>query len=144
MEADFVENRQISEICWETTYEAMMNEAHKIMEMKSPNSEVVVLKNQSGQYFCIGIPDIMDNIISELRENLLIKQLIKCGDTRVMTCLCTMNGEYPEIPSWHLRSRLAEINPENLQTKTFLWGGGEDIIVKPFSALLPLKKKESK
>ena len=45
-----------------------------------------------------------------------------------------------EKASCHMRSRLIEINPENLQTLTFGWGGGEDIIVKPFSALLPPKK----
>ena len=62
--------------------------------------------------------------------------MVDAGDAEVFCCLATVNGEAPEILSWNFRSRLIEVNQNNLRTESFLWGGGEDILLKPFSRLL--------
>lgn len=127
------------EICWNATYETTMNIIQNYVNQASKNSLTIALKTISGQEYYTSIPDFMDFETSDFKENLLIQQLINDGDTNVLLCLCTMNGKTPEIPSWHLRNRLIEINPENLNTMVFLWGGGDTVFVKPFSALLPPK-----
>ncbi len=124
----------------EAAYEEMMEIAREKLDPCWENGQVIVVETWPGEYHWAKIPDFMDPAIREPIEEELIQQLIAQNSTRVLHCLCTFKGENPEIPSWHMRSRLIEINPENLQTLTFGWGGGEDIIVKPFSALLPPEK----
>ena len=135
----------------EKTFDAMMEIVREELAPGREQGPVLVLELQPGEYRWIKIPEgtepldrtpITMELIEALtaREEELIGELIARNETRVLSCLFTWSGAHPEIPSWHMRSRLIEINPENLQTLTFGWGGGEDIIVKPFSALLPPKK----
>ena len=132
----------------EKTFDAMMEIVREELAPGREQGPVLVLELQPGEYRWIKIPEgtepldhapITMELIEALtaREDELIGELIARNETRVLSCLFTWTGAHPEIPSWHMRSRLIEINPENLQTLTFGWGGGEDIIVKPFSRLLP-------
>ena len=123
-----------------TVYEEMREIAREKLDPAWEHGQVIVLETWPGEFHWAKIPDFMDPAIREPIEEALIQQLIEQNSARVLHCLCTWNGAHPEIPSWHMRSRLIEINPENLQTLSFGWGGGEEIIVKPFSALLPPKK----
>ncbi len=128
---------------WEQEYRDLMAHARENLNPEWKYGEVIVLKTEPGHIYWAAIPDYQKPDIREPLENELIQTLMDCEDTRVLVCLCTMNGEHPDISSWHLRSRLVEINSENLQTDTFLWGGGDTVFVKPFSSLLPPKKKEN-
>ena len=125
---------------WEQEYELLMETARKHLETSWAHGEVVVLKTAKGNLYVTRIPDYQDAAIREPLENQCIHQLVDVGDTRVTACLATVSGMHPEILSWNFRSRLVEVNSENLETKCFLWGGGENVHVKPFSALLPPKK----
>ena len=124
----------------EKSYNDMMEIARMEMDPDWEHGQMVVLETWPGKFHWAKISDAVNPEIREPIEEALIEQLIDWKQTRVLSCLCTWHGEHPDIPSWHLRSRLVEINPENLQTMTFAWGGGEDVYVKPFSALLPPKE----
>ena len=125
---------------WEREYDRLMETARKNLEPEWEHGEVVVLKTAKGNLYVARIPDYQDADIREPLENRCIEQMQAAHDTEVFCCLATVNGEAPEILSWNFRSRLIEINPENLNTESFLWGGGEDILLRPFSWLLPPKK----
>ena len=127
------------EAALEKAYEAMMEIAREARDSEWKLGEVLVLETWPGQYHWVKIPDL-DPAVREPVEEELIQSLMDWESTRVLSCLCTMNGAHPDIPSWHLRSRLVEIDPENLNTITFLWGGGDTVLAKPFSSLLPPKK----
>ena len=126
---------------WETEYDLLMGHARSHLDPAWTQGQVVVLKTAKENIYTVEIPDFIDPSSREPLENQCIQLLQAQDDTRVLTCLATMNGEQPEILSWNFRSRLVELNAENLQTYAFLWGGGENILVKPFQSLLPPEKK---
>lgn len=124
----------------ETEYEALMARTRKHLHPERKHGEVVVLRTAKGNLRVAEIPDYQDHETREPLENACIRQLAKDADSRVLTCLATVDGEHPEILSWNFRSGLIRLNGENMDTLQFLWGGGENILVKPFSALLPPEK----
>ena len=126
---------------WEREYDSLMEIARKNLDPAWEHGEVVVLKTTKGNTYAAPIPDYWDPEIREPLENRCIQQMVDAGDTEVFCCLATVKGKVPEILSWNFRSRLIEVNQSNLRTECFLWGGGEVILIKPFSALLPPKKK---
>jgi hypothetical protein len=126
---------------WEQEYELLMEAARKHLDPSWEHGEVAVLKTAKGNLYVARIPNYQDAAIREPLENLCVQQMVDAGDTQVIACLATISGAYPEILSWNFRSRLVEADSENLQTLCYLWGGGENVHAKPFSALLPPKKK---
>ena len=123
-------------IDFEAEYEALMATARENLDPSHKRGEVVVLKTTKGNTYVAKIPDYEDYITREPLENACIARLAQAEDTVVSLCLATINGEHPDILSWNFRKNLIELNPENLQTNCYLWGGGDDIILKPFSRLL--------
>ena len=123
-------------IDFEAEYEALMATARENLDPSHKRGEVVVLKTTKGNTYVAKIPDYEDHITRENLENACIARLAQAEDTVVSLCLATINGEHPDILSWNFRKNLIELNPENLQTHCYLWGGGDDIILKPFSRLL--------
>ena len=121
---------------WEQEYDSLMEIARQNLDPSWEHGEVVVLKTTKGNTYVAQIPDYWDPEIREPLENLCIQRMVDAGDAEVFCCLATVNGEAPEILSWNFRSRLIEVNQNNLRTESFLWGGGEDILLKPFSRLL--------
>ena len=97
--------------------------------------EVMVLKTAKGNTYVAEIPDFQDWEIREPLENRCIEEMAAKGDTQVLACLATVNGQVPEILSWNFRSRLIELDNRNLEAICFLWGGENKIIVKPFRSL---------
>ena len=124
------------EIRWEKEYSALMEIARQHLNPSWKNGEVVVLKTAKGNLYVAEIPDYQDPAIREPLENRCIRQMADAEDTEVFCCLATIRGELPEILSWNFRSRLIDMNKSNLRAMSFLWGGGEDILLKPFSRLL--------
>ena len=121
----------------EAVYADMMEIARENLDPAWKNGQVIVLETYPGEYHYLMVPDFMDPAVREPLEEELIEHLKECGATAVLHCLCTMDGKYPDIPSWHLRSGLAEIDSRNLETQLFLRGPGDFIRVKSFSDLLP-------
>ena len=121
----------------ETVYADMMELARENMDPAWKNGQVIVVETWPGQYHYLKIHDFMDPAVREPLEDLLIDHLVQCKATRVLHCLCTMDGSYPDIPSWHFRSRLVEMDPQNLETQLFLLGPEDDLRVKSFSDMLP-------
>ena len=121
-------------------YELLMETARKHLDPSWKYGEVTVLKTAKGNLYAVRIPDYQDAATREPLENLCIRQLAEAEDTEVCSCLATVNGNTPEILSWNFRSGLVTLNPSNLNTMQFLWGGEDHIHMKPFSALLPPKK----
>ena len=110
--------------------------ARKNLDPQWKNGQVIVLETWPGQYHYLMVPDI-DPAIREPLEDQLLESLQQWQATRVLHCLCTMDGAHTEIPSWHLRSRLVEIDSRNLETKLILQGPGDLIRIISFSDLLP-------
>ena len=125
---------------WDAEFDRCMALARDLLRPEWKYGEAVVLKSRKGNVYTIAIPDYQDPAIREPLEEQCIQTLLAFGDTGVALCMATVNGVHPDIPSWHLRSRLVEIDSGNLQTETFLWGGGDVFYVKHFSALLPPQK----
>ena len=125
---------------WEQEYELLMETARKHLDPGWEHGEVAVLKTVKGNLYVARIPDYQNAALREPLENLCVEQMVDAGDTKVIACLATVSGAHPEILSWNFRSRLVEADSANLQTLCFLWGGGENVHAKPFSALLPPKK----
>ena len=123
-------------IDFEAEYEALMATARENLDPSHKRGEVVVLKTTKGNTYVTKIPDYEDHITREPLENACIARLAQAEDTVVSLCIATINGKHPEILSWNFRKNLIELDPENLQTNCYLWGGGDDIILKPFSRLL--------
>ena len=121
------------------TFESMLEIARMEMESDWEQGQMIVLETFPGEYHWAKVEDISASVREPIEE-MLVDQLLEWNEPRVLTCLCTMDGLRPEIPSRHLRNRLMEIHPENRNTVIFLWGGGEQVHIKPFSALLPPKK----
>ena len=113
-----------------------MATARENLDPSHKRGEVVVLKTTKGNTYVTKIPDYEDHITREPLENACIARLAQAEDTVVSLCIATINGKHPEILSWNFRKNLIELDPENLQTNCYLWGGGDDIILKPFSRLL--------
>ena len=124
-------------------YESMMEVARMEMGPDWKQGQMIVLETFPGEYHWAKVEDLTPSVRESI-EQMLIEQLMDWNETRVLSCLCTMDGQLPEIPSRHLRKRLLEIHPENGNTVTFLWGGGEQVHIKPFSALIPPKNIERK
>ena len=121
-------------------YDDMMEIARENLDPKWKNGQIVVLETYPGEYHYLMVPDFMNPSVREPLEAELIEHLTESGATRVLHCLCTMDGAYPEIPSRHLRSRLIEIDRQNMNTELFLQSQGDQVRVRPFSDLLPPKK----
>ena len=121
---------------WNLEYEALMENARQQLDPQWEHGEVVVLKTAKGKTYVVRIPDYQNAETREPLENQCVQQMLDAEDTEVFTCLATINGKVPEILSWSFRSRLLEVNPENHKTQSFLWGGGEKILLKPFSRLM--------
>ena len=124
----------------EQEYELLMETARKHLNPSRKHGEAVVLKTTKGNLYVTQIPNYQDALLRESLENRCIRQLAEAEDTEVFSCLATVNGNTPEILSWNFRSGLVSLNPSNLNTLHFLWGGEDHIHLKPFSALLPPKK----
>ncbi len=122
-------------------YDEMMELARENLDPDWKKGQVIVLETYPGEYHYLMVPDFMDPTVREPLENMLIEHLKECGATRVLRCLCTMDGAYPEIPSWHLQNRLIEIDRRNLNTELFLQNRGDQVRVRLFSDLLPPKKE---
>jgi hypothetical protein len=120
-------------------YESMMALAQRQLPQSSDRPEVVVVKTTSGALFFQEIDDYADAAVRESLENKLLQKLSESGQSQVRLCLVTL-GKQPEVPSWNLLTGLIALHPDNLETKTFLWGGGENIHVRPLRQLLPPKK----
>ena len=105
----------------------------------TPGGEVVLLQTAKGNQYSLVIGNYREASLREPLEDQLIAQLLSAKDTKVNLCFVTVNGKHPEIPSWHLRKSLIDMDMRNLDTRTFLWGGEERIAIKPFSVLLPPK-----
>ena len=127
---------------WEQEYKLLMETARKHLDPGWEHGEAVVLKTAAGNLYVARIPDYQNACLREPLENQCVQRLKDADDTRVIACLATVNGKHPEILSWNIRSRLVEAESRNLQTVCFLWGGGENVHAKPFSALLPPKKTQ--
>ena len=125
----------------ETVCADMMELARENLDPAWKNGQVIVVETQPGRYHHLKIHDFMDPAVREPLEDQLIDHLMRCKATGVLHCLCTMDGRYPDIPSWHFRSRLVEMDPVNLETKLILRGPGDAIRVKSFSDLLPRKSE---
>ena len=124
----------------EAEFDRCMALARSLLRPEWKYGEAVILKTEKGNVYSIAIPDYQDPAVREPLEEQCIQTLLGFGDTAVVLCIATVNAVHPEIPSWHLRSRLVEIDPGNLQTENFLWGGGDVFYVKPFQRLLPPEK----
>ena len=122
---------------WEKEYESLMEIARNHLSPAWKNGEVVVLKTTTGGIYVAEIPNYQNPEVREPLENQCIQTMAEQSDTEVLACLATVNGKHPDILSWNFRSRLIELNENNLQTENFLWGGGENILLKSFSKLLP-------
>lgn len=129
---------------WEEEYESLMEIARSHLRPEWEAGEVLVVKTIGGNIYVAEISDFQDPAVREPLENRLIQRLAEQNDTEAFVCVATINGKQPEIPSWNFRSRLLELNEKNLQTQTFLWGGGEAIFLKPLSRLLPPNYKIEK
>lgn len=128
---------------WEQEYESLLKGARELLNPQLERNEIVVLRTAKGNLRVVEIPDYWDWETREQLENQCIRQMAWDDDTQVIACLSTADGQHPSILSWNFRSGLIALNEDNLKTESFLWGGGEDILVKPFSALLPPKKNEN-
>ncbi len=122
---------------WEAALESMLANARPLLQPQWAHGEIIVLKTASGRIHTVAIPDYQDPAVREPLENRCIQTLLETNDTAVSLCLATVNGLHPEIPSWNFRKGLVQINAKNLETETFLWGGGNVFHVKQFKALLP-------
>ena len=122
-------------------YDDMMEVARENLNPAWKNGQVIVLETYPGEYHYLVVPDFVDPAVREPLEEDLIEHLKECGATGVLHCLCTMDGVYPEIPSWHLQSRLIEIDQRNLSTELFLQNQGDQVRVRPFSDFLPPEKE---
>ena len=118
-------------------YDDMMEIAREQLNPEWKTGEAIVLETYPGEYCYLAIPDFQDLDVREPLEKDLLECLISWKYTRVLHCLCVISGGDLMIPSGNLCRRLVEIDSRNLNAEVFLWGGGEDILVKPLSALLP-------
>ena len=123
-------------------YEDMMEIARENLDPEWKHGQVVVLETWPGQYHYLMIPDFMDPAVREPLEDTLIDHLRELQATRVLRCLYTTDGRYPEIPSWHLQSRLIEMDPQNLHTELLLQSHEDSVRVRPFSDFLPPENKQ--
>ena len=129
---------------WEQEYQFLMQIARKHLDSAWKCGEVVVLKTAKGNLYVAQIPDYRNAAVREPLENRCIQQMVDEEDTEVFSCLATVSGEVPEMLSWNFRSRLIEENKRNLKAMCFLWGGGENIRLRPFQELLPPDYKTEK
>ena len=121
----------------------MMEIARDNLDPSWKNGQVIVLETWPGQYHYLMIPDFLDHERRESLEDALISHLQEMQDTRVLHCLCTMDGHHPDIPSWNLLHRLMEADPQNLHTELFLQNHGDQLRIRPFSDFLPPKKHKT-
>ena len=122
---------------WEQEYESLLEIARRHLRPEWEFGQVLVVKTSKDQLHVAQIPDVQEPAVRETLENRLVQTLAEVNDTEVFTCLATMNGKEPEIPSWNFRRRLMELNGKNIQTQTFLWGGEEVIYLRSFERLMP-------
>ena len=72
----------------------------------------------------------------ERTESEFCEMLKSQGDTHILHLLCMWQNGTVDLPSWHLRQLLTQLNPENQNTLVLL-NTQEGLREKPFHALLP-------
>lgn len=121
----------------ETAFNGLMFEAEKTCCEHPDAEQVIAVKTEKGNTYILVNRNVMSGDYSD--ENSFIQMLREKDDTETQYLVCKWNGKTVDVPSFHFREQLLNINPKNENTALLLQGFGA-YIVKPLKNTLPPSK----
>lgn len=112
----------------------MLESAQKLLRENPDAAQVVMVSTARDQVFHMlnrNFPADMERTEADFCEMLKNRQ-----DTQIIRLLCMWQNGAVDLPSWHLRQLLTQLNPDN-QNALVLLNSQDGLCEKPFHTLLP-------
>lgn len=118
----------------ELAFEQLTKQAESLLRSDISAEQAVCVLTGNGNVRWFLNHDIMSGNTSD--EAAFIESLKEGGDTGVRYAVCMWRDFWLDVPSWHLRERLVQLNASNRETEVLL-RGGDGFVVKPLKVMVP-------
>lgn len=109
-------------------FEKLLNQAKELISSDPSAEQAIAVRTSNCHILSFANHNIVSGETAD--EEAFIKALAENKDTKILYAVCMWSDFTLDVPSYHLRNMLADLNPSN-QEAEFLLNSGEGLIVKP-------------